>query len=187
MNRCKTQRLHRLWWRPRKPARRRSFERCLAAETFEDRVLLSATVGLSAEMPQAAELCEHSSDPTFEVDENGVAWLGGTHNDDRISIYRDNDLIYFNVDEIVFAASNSLVTQIYVDAKCGDDWVRVADNVRQPTQLDGARGNDVLFAGGGSSVMLGGSGNDWIVGSARDDVIRAGAGNDYIEAGDGAD
>ncbi|NHZ35238.1 putative Ig domain-containing protein [Massilia rubra] len=60
------------------------------------------------------------------------------------------------------------------------------DNTMGGPFLDGAGGNDTLYANG-PSVLLGGSGNDTLMGSYGNDVLLGGSGDDSLAGGFGND
>jgi Ca2+-binding RTX toxin-like protein len=86
------------------------------------------------------------------------------------------------------------VTSIDVDARNGDDQVRVdegngAFTDRFPTEIDGDDGNDTLAGGTGAERLLGGDGNDSIDGNRGNDTALMGDGDDTFiwDPGDGSD
>src|SRR5215207_6001514 len=93
-----------------------------------------------------------------------------------------------------FSFQRQTVKRLAVDARAGDDLVRIeeangifTDTI--PTTLDGAGGNDGLAGGSGAERLLGGDGNDSIDGNGGDDVAFLGAGEDTFvwDPGDGSD
>jgi Ca2+-binding RTX toxin-like protein len=86
------------------------------------------------------------------------------------------------------------IARIAVDARAGDDLVRIdesngafTDSI--PTALVGGAGNDNLAGGSGREVLFGGAGNDSIDGNGGNDVAVMGAGDDTFvwDPGDGSD
>ena len=86
------------------------------------------------------------------------------------------------------------ITQITVDARAGDDVVRIderngAFNTTVPTTIDGGAGNDVIAGGSGAETLRGGDGNDSLDGNGGSDTAFLGAGDDTFvwDPGDGSD
>jgi Ca2+-binding RTX toxin-like protein len=88
------------------------------------------------------------------------------------------------------------LTQIVINAGDGDDVVVVANNIKDPVNLNGGTGSDNLTGGGGHDNIVtgtdnvgdtanGNDGNDTITGGAGDDLLQGGKGNDVITGGDG--
>src|SRR5215218_5415976 len=93
-----------------------------------------------------------------------------------------------------FSFQRQIVKRLAVDARAGDDVVRIdeangvfTDTI--PTTLDGQDGNDSLAGGSGAERLLGGDGNDSIDGNGGDDLALLGAGDDTFvwDPGDGSD
>jgi Ca2+-binding RTX toxin-like protein len=93
-----------------------------------------------------------------------------------------------------FHVARKKLARIAVDARAGDDLVRIderngafTDSI--PTTLNGADGNDNLAGGSGAERLLGGAGNDSIDGNGGDDLAFLGAGDDTFvwDPGDGSD
>jgi Ca2+-binding RTX toxin-like protein len=86
------------------------------------------------------------------------------------------------------------VDAITVDARAGDDTVRIDDSNGAftntiPTSIAGGDGNDTLLGGSGRELLLGGAGNDAVDGNGGNDVSDLGAGDDTFvwDPGDGSD
>jgi Ca2+-binding RTX toxin-like protein len=93
-----------------------------------------------------------------------------------------------------FSFEREKVARIAVDARAGDDLVRIdesngAVNAGIPTTIDGGDGNDTLAGGSGAETLLGGEGNDSIDGNGGNDVAFMGVGDDTFvwDPGDGSD
>src|SRR5829696_1764554 len=93
-----------------------------------------------------------------------------------------------------FSFQRQIVKRLAVDARAGDDVVRIdeangvfTDTI--PTTLDGQDGNDSLAGGSGAERLLGGDGNDSADGNGGDDLALLGAGEDRFvwDPGDGSD
>jgi predicted lipoprotein with Yx(FWY)xxD motif len=93
-----------------------------------------------------------------------------------------------------FSFKREKIAKIAVDARAGDDLVRIdesngafTDSI--PTTLDGGAGNDVIAGGKGIETLLGGYGNDSIDGNGGNDLALLGAGDDTFvwDPGDGSD
>jgi hypothetical protein len=93
-----------------------------------------------------------------------------------------------------FSFSRNKIAKIAVDARAGNDRVRIDDGNGAftdaiPTTIDGGDGNDTIAGGNGSELLLGGNGNDSIDGNGGNDLARLGAGYDTFvwDPGDGSD
>ena len=93
-----------------------------------------------------------------------------------------------------FSFARNKIAKIAVDARAGDDLVRIDDSNGAftdptPTTIDGGDGNDTIAGGKGSELLLGGDGNDLIDGNGADDLALLGAGDDTFvwDPGDGSD
>ncbi len=93
-----------------------------------------------------------------------------------------------------FSFGRDRIAKIAVDARAGDDLVRIdesngvfTDSIA--TTLDGRDGNDNLAGGSGAEMLLGGDGNDSIDGNRGNDLALLGAGDDTFvwDPGDGSD
>ena len=93
-----------------------------------------------------------------------------------------------------FSFERNEIAKIVVQAKAGDDLVRIdegdgafTDSIA--TTIDGGDGNDGIAGGKGVETLRGGDGNDSIDGNGGDDVGNLGAGDDTFvwDPGDGSD
>jgi Ca2+-binding RTX toxin-like protein len=93
-----------------------------------------------------------------------------------------------------FSFRRERVARIAVDARAGDDLVRIdesngafTDSI--PTTLAGGDGSDTIAGGKGNETLLGGAGNDTIDGNGGNDRALLGAGDDTFvwDPGDGSD
>ena len=179
--------------------RRKGLAATQQMETLEQRTLLAAA-GFSVDMAvldPASEVCEFAPVPTFSLDGNGVVSVGGTHgNDVIIANVSSSGLLTVHVNNVTFSVSDSLVSRIDIDAKCGDDVVGVTPSVQHPTSVTLGHGNDVAYVLGGPARVSGDAGHDLIVtghhadritGGTGNDILLGGAGNDEIHGGPGVD
>ncbi|HYU60962.1 MAG TPA: hypothetical protein VEK39_09390 [Solirubrobacterales bacterium] len=86
------------------------------------------------------------------------------------------------------------IAEIAVDARAGDDLVRIDESAgifttSIPTTIDGGGGDDTLAGGSGAETLQGGGGNDRIDGNRGNDVAFLGGGEDTFvwDPGDGSD
>jgi Ca2+-binding RTX toxin-like protein len=93
-----------------------------------------------------------------------------------------------------FRFARERVARIAVDARAGDDLVRIDESHGAftdtiPTTIDGGDGNDTIAGGKGVETLLGGNGNDTIDGNGGNDLALLGAGDDTFvwDPGDGSD
>ena len=93
-----------------------------------------------------------------------------------------------------FSFKRNQVARIAVDARAGDDLVRIDERngiftnlIR--TTIAGGAGNDSLVGGSGAETLLGGDGNDTVDGNGGNDRALMGAGDDTFvwDPGDGSD
>ena len=131
---------------------------------------------------------------------DGVLTVRGTDRDDGIVLRLQPgrpailDVAADNGGSGVFSFDRAAITSITVDARGGDDRVRIdelggafTDTIR--TTLDGGDGDDTLAGGSGVETLVGGDGNDSIDGNRGNDVSSLGAGDDTFvwDPGDGSD
>ena len=89
-----------------------------------------------AEEIESHELCTET-EPTFHF-EDGIVTVEGTKFDDTITAIVDGQgLLVITVANTngttIFAVSNSQVTNLAIDSKCGNDTVGIGPNVAQPS------------------------------------------------------
>jgi Ca2+-binding RTX toxin-like protein len=93
-----------------------------------------------------------------------------------------------------FSFERERIAKIHVDARAGDDLVRLdetngvfTDSIA--TTIEGEDGNDTLAGGKGIETLLGGDGNDTLDGNGGNDVALMGSGDDTFvwDPGDGSD
>jgi predicted lipoprotein with Yx(FWY)xxD motif len=93
-----------------------------------------------------------------------------------------------------FSFKRKLIARIAVDARAGDDLVRMDESNGAftnaiPTTIDAGAENDTVLGGGGAEILLGGDGNDTLDGNGGNDRALMGAGDDVFvwDPGDGSD
>src|SRR5207248_7664919 len=131
---------------------------------------------------------------------HGLLTIEGTEASDKIALrLRAGDPGTLEVDvgddgSADFSFDRNKITKIDVDARTGDDLVRIDDSNGAftdtiPTTVDGGDGNDTIAGGKGSELLLGGEGNDSIDGNGGNDLALLGAGDDTFvwDPGDGSD
>src|SRR6266566_6803462 len=118
---------------------------------------------------------------------HGLLTIEGTDVSDRIALRLKAgrpDILQVDVGDdgsADFSFERKHVRQIAVDARSGDDLVRIdeangvfTDTI--PTALNGGDGNDNLAGGSGAETLLGGDGNDTVDGNKGSDLALLGAG-----------
>ncbi len=131
---------------------------------------------------------------------HGVLTIEGTEASDKIALRlqaREVGILQVDVGDdgsADFSFDRDKIAKIAVDARAGDDLVRIdesngafTDSI--PTTIDGEDGNDTLAGGTGIEMLLGGDGNDSIDGNGGNDLALLGAGDDTFvwDPGDGSD
>ena len=131
---------------------------------------------------------------------HGTLMVKGTRASDRIALRLKAgrpDILQVDVGDdgsADFSVKRRFVARIVVDARAGDDLVRIdesngvfTDTI--PTTLDGGDGDDNLAGGTGVEKLRGGAGNDTIDGNGGNDVALMGSGDDTFvwDPGDGSD
>jgi Ca2+-binding RTX toxin-like protein len=130
----------------------------------------------------------------------GVLTIKGTKASDKLTLRLQAgqpDILQVDVGDDGspdFSFQRSLVAKIAVNARSGDDAVRIDESNGSftdtiPTTIDGGRGNDTIAGGKGVETLLGGYGNDSIDGNGGNDLALLGAGDDTFvwDPGDGSD
>jgi predicted lipoprotein with Yx(FWY)xxD motif len=130
----------------------------------------------------------------------GVLKVVGTAAGEKIALrLRAGDANVLEVDvgdngSADFSFKRKQIAQIAVDARAGDDLVRMDESngaftSAVPTTIAGGPGNDTLAGGVGAETMLGGEGNDTLDGNGGNDRALLGAGDDVFvwDPGDGSD
>jgi RTX calcium-binding nonapeptide repeat (4 copies) len=131
---------------------------------------------------------------------HGVLTVKGTEASDKIALrLQAGSPAILQVDvgddgSADFSFERKEIAKIAVDARPGDDLVRIDDSNGPftdsiPTTLDGGAGNDTINGGNGAESLIGGDGNDAIDGNGGADTALMGAGDDTFvwDPGDGSD
>jgi Ca2+-binding RTX toxin-like protein len=168
-------------------------------------VAAAGVAGTVAERGNAAPAAKGSYPPRTDkfkrpTLKQGVLTIKGTKASDKITVRlqagQPNTLQVDVGDDGSpdFSFDRSKVTKIAVNARSGNDVVRIdesngafTDSI--PTTIDGGDGNDTIAGGKGNETLLGGRGNDSIDGNAGNDLALLGAGDDTFvwDPGDGSD
>jgi Ca2+-binding RTX toxin-like protein len=130
----------------------------------------------------------------------GVLEIKGTPGNDNIALrLQAGDPGVLEVDvgddgSADFSFKRAEVAAIAVDAREGDDLVRIDDSNGVftdtiSTTIGGGDGNDTLLGGAGAETFFGGDGNDTVDGNGGNDAASLGAGDDTFvwDPGDGSD
>ena len=172
---------------------RRSVRR---AQLAASALAVAAAVAAIAAGPAHAATADKFKEPRLE---NGVLTVEGTKDSDIIALrLQAGQPGTLQVDlgdgSAVFGFRRADVTKIDVNARGGDDLVRIDENNGVftdsiPTTIDGGVGDDTLVGGSGAETLVGGPGNDSIDGNRGSDVALLGAGDDTFtwDPGDGSD
>jgi len=152
----------------------------MSFESLETKVLLAADVAIVSPLP--FDDIDLLDPPT------AVVIVEGTDEADRISAFVDSDnMLRVNVNGDVSVYNSDDIDGIYVNAKGGNDLVRIDASVFQWTKILGGEGKDGIQGGSGNDHIIGGEGNDRIRGGAGNDLIEGRAGDDTISGGRGND
>jgi Ca2+-binding RTX toxin-like protein len=132
--------------------------------------------------------------------EHGTLIVRGTRASDKIALRLEAgrpDIIQVDVGDDGspdFSFKRKHIAKIVIDARAGDDFVRIDDangvfTDTIATTIYAGDGNDTLAGGAGAEKLLGGDGNDTIDGNAGNDLALMGAGDDTFvwDPGDGSD
>ena len=162
------------------------------------RRVLAAAAAISLLAALGPGVASASAATTAQV-RDGTLFVTGDGAGDKVSLSLDfgnPNILNIDVGEdgtTDFAFDRSTFSAIEVDARGGDDEVRIDQNggviAGQPITLNGGAGNDTLIGGSGDELLLGGAGNDFVDGNAGSDVAELGAGNDTFnwDPGDASD
>ena len=151
---------------------------------------LLASTGMAAGAEAAQTLDARISD--------GALRVKGTAADDQLTLRLragDTGVIELDVGDdgtADFAFQRALAKEIRINARAGDDLVRIDEangTIVEATVIQGGRGDDVLLGGSAVETMHGGPGDDFIDGNRANDVAFMGAGDDTFrwDPGDASD
>jgi uncharacterized protein GlcG (DUF336 family) len=113
----------------------------------------------------------------------GVLTVLGTPDRDRIDIFLDartSQLVVTDSNREIGRFASAGVGAIIVDGGAGDDIIRIASEVTQPSTILGGDGNDKLLGGNGNDSLSGGAGNDFLNGGGGANILDGGAGRDEL-------
>jgi Ca2+-binding RTX toxin-like protein len=163
---------------PDPPARRAL---ALAALTS---ACLVAALGLATD--------QASADYTARV-QAGTLQLTGDAASDTLVIAQDGAATISVVvnDQLVASFDRGTFTALAIDARGGDDTVRILNMspALENVTIDGGAGGDTLIGANGAETFIGGPGNDFVDGNIGADSAQLGSGNDTFQwdPGDGSD
>jgi Ca2+-binding RTX toxin-like protein len=180
----------------------------LTASVFAVAAIIAGAAGIVAGRGNAAPpiTSDQGSRPIHEPKfkhpklQHGVLRIKGTHESDTVALRLQAGqpgILQVDVGDdgsADFSFDRARITAIAVDARDGDDIVRIDETAGAftdaiPTTIDGGDANDTLAGGRGVETLLGGDGNDTIDGNGGNDVALMGAGDDTFvwDPGDGSD
>ena len=163
---------------------------------------IAAVPGSAAPVRHAAKISQAHKADRFKHPKlrHGVLTIEGTEASDRLALrLQAGDAGVLQVDvgddgSADFSFERADVASIAVDARGGDDSVRIDDSNGAfsdsiPTTIDSGSGNDTIAGGKGVETLIGGDGNDTIDGNGGNDRAFLGAGDDSFvwDPGDGSD
>jgi len=177
----------------------------LAASAVAVAAVIAGAAGLvagqgNAAPPNKADGPTKSTGPEHAKLKHGLLKVKGTRASDAIALrLKAGDPGTLQVDfgndgSADFSFARNKIAKIDVDARAGDDLVRIdesngvfTDSI--PTTLAGGDGSDTIAGGNGIETLLGGDGNDSIDGNGGNDLALLGAGDDTFvwDPGDGSD
>jgi Ca2+-binding RTX toxin-like protein len=159
---------------------------------------LTAAIATSAATATTSPYTPHPTGAKFKTPKlhDGVLTIKGTNAGEKIALRLqagNPDRLQIDVRDdstADFSVVRSKVTKIVVNARGGDDTVRIdesnglfTDTI--PTTIDGGNGNDTIAGGKGIETLIGGCGDDTIDGNGGDDRSALGDGNDTFIPGTG--
>src|SRR3989442_592518 len=127
-----------------------------------------------------------------------VLKVKGTKDDDKLALRlnaRNANILEVDVGDdgtADFSFDRALFTEIKVNARQGDDLIRVDEangSIVEPTSIFGGKGNDTILGGSGIDTIDGGPGDDFIDGNGANGIAFMGESNDTFrgDPGDGSD
>jgi Ca2+-binding RTX toxin-like protein len=177
----------------------------LAASAVAVAAVVAGAAGIvagqgNAAPPNKADGPSKNTGPEHATLKHGLLKIKGTRASDAIALrLKAGDPGTLQVDfgddgSADFSFARDKIARIAVDARAGDDRVRIDDSNGAftdaiPTAIDGGDGNDTIAGGNGGELLLGGDGNDSIDGNGGNDLALLGAGDDTFvwDPGDGSD
>ncbi len=131
----------------------------------------------------------NAADVSIRLNGSGRLIVGGTQNDDHITIYRRSrdKHIVVRVNDFVRSFHRSRVHAASIYGYGGDDVIDVSRSKKTYHWADGGAGNDTMIGGIGVEAFYGGDGNDSLTGDTNTDKLFGGDGNDVIVGGGGSD
>ena len=154
----------------------------------------------NAAPPNRADGLRTNTGPEHAKLKHGLLKVKGTRANDAIALrLKAGDPGTLQVDfgddgSADFSFARNKIAKIAVDARGGNDRVRIDDSNGAftdaiPTAIDGGDGNDTIAGGKGDELLLGGDGTDSIDGNGGNDLALLGAGDDtfFWDPGDGSD
>ena len=154
----------------------------------------------NAAPPNRADGPRTNTGPEHAKLKHGLLKVKGTRANDAIALrLKAGDPGTLQVDfgddgSADFSFARNKIAKIAVDARGGNDRVRIDDSNGAftdaiPTAIDGGDGNDTIAGGKGDELLLGGDGTDSIDGNGGNDLALLGAGDDTFvwDPGDGSD
>ena len=178
----------------------------LAASAVAAAALIAGATGVAAGQGNAAPPSNADNAPSKNTGpehaklKHGLLKVKGTRASDAIALrLKAGDPGTLQVDfgdngSADFSFARNEIAKIAVDARAGNDRVRIDDSNGAftdaiPTAIDGGDGNDTIAGGKGSELLLGGDGTDSIDGNGGNDLALLGASDDTFvwDPGDGSD
>ena len=154
----------------------------------------------NAAPPNRADGPRTNTGPEHAKLKHGLLKVKGTRANDAIALrLKAGDPGTLQVDfgddgSADFSFARNKIAKIAVDARGGNDRVRIDDSNGAftdaiPTTIDGGDGNDTIAGGKGNELLLGGDGTDSIDGNGGNDLALLGTGDDTFvwDPGDGSD
>src|SRR6266566_4463757 len=177
----------------------------LAASAVAVAAVIAGAAGLvagqgNAAPPNKADGPSKNTGPEHATLKHGLLRVKGTRASDAIALRlkaRDPGTLQVDFGDngsADFSFARNKIAKIAVDARAGDDRVRIDDSNGAftdaiPTAIDGGDGNDTIAGGKGGELLLGGDGIDSVDGNGGNDLALLGAGDDTFvwDPGDGSD
>ena len=145
---------------------------------------LVAALGLATDQASAASTARVQA---------GTLQITGDAASDTVVLAQDGPTTIAVVvnDQVVGSFDRSTFTAVAVDARGGNDTVRILNSspALDNVTVDGGAGDDTLLGGNGAETLIGNTGNDFVDGNIGADTAQLGSGNDTFQwdPGDGSD